>query len=271
MSELVASTPEIQQPHAVVMLGEAMLVGANLEAMPDIAEAANYQGNWMNLQHDRMDSPDFRAKFIRFNTEHGASLKPGEPNDPTDKAESFQSHYAKQLADYDANLKTVNAAIDYLPAMNPVRKQKLGMGSLGMAGIVYQDAETLDGIPLTGRQKDIIAAHETYHGMVDVRGSAYQEVRSGFDWDALNTLIDAGQIKQPEYIRHPDELMARMAQFKNYFGMAGGEQFTAGHLGHIRSHYVQDTGLDNGISTVLSIITPKTEPRFIELMNTLPV
>lgn len=243
---------------------------------PDVlapTETANYQGNWFNLQQARMQSPVFRNKFTDFIGQHIGSLSPGQVESPLDKSENFQLHYQIQLDQYDANLERIYSLVGYGEStdVGGVSATALGHGKIGQPGTVYNDGIARLEEPLTDRQKDIIAGHEAYHGMVDARGSAGAEVKSGFDWNAYNALVDSNEVNQPGYLREPDELMVRMAQFKNYFSMSADEQFTVQHLDFVRQHYVEDTGLDNGISIMLGIITPETETRFIELMNELPV
>lgn len=243
------------------------------ETLTSKPEIESYKGNWFNLQQERMSSPDFREKFERFIEEHKGSLSAGEPSSMLQKPESFQAHYQAQLDEFDTNLERISGSVGYGNAAEVSGKsaRSLGHGKIGEVGTVYLDAMHQDGTPLTDEQKDIIAAHEAYHGMIDAQGSAVAEIKSGFDWDAYNELVDTTDVKQPSYLRNPDELTARMAQFKNYLGMQGGEQFTADHLTHLRQHYIEDTGLDNGISIMLKMVTPVTEKQFIELMNKLPV
>ena len=126
----------------------------------------------------------------------------------------------------------------------------LGHGKIGETGTVYLDAIHQDGTPLTDEQKDIIATRGiSWH---DWRSRlAVAEIKSGFDWNTYNELVDTTDVNSRATLRNPDELTARMAQFKNYFGMQGGEQFTADHLNYLRQHYIEDTGLDNGVSTML--------------------
>lgn len=242
------------------------------EAIP-VAEAANYNGSWFNIQYERMQSPDFRDKFRRFLETHISSMKTGIAQSPLDKPEHFQLHYREQLDELDDNLNIVYSSVVYGLTKDVGGKSPggLGHGKIGRPGTLYSNATNHDGAALSDRHKDIIAGHEAYHGIVDAQGSASQEVKSGFDWDMYDELIDTTSVKQPNYLRNPDELMARMAQFKNYFGMKSSEIFQAEHLRHLRAHYVRDTGLDNGISLMLNIITSKTEPNFIRIMNQLPL
>ena len=262
-----------RQPDAMHIAAEVIQQEQEAQMDPGREVIGNYEGNWFNLQQQRMSSHAFREKFQRFIEKHISSLDPGEPSSFLQKPEGFQLHYQSQLDQFDANLDRVSNSVGYGNATDVGGKSagSLGHGKIGQPGTVYRDAIHQDGTPLLGRQKDIIAAHEAYHGMIDIKGSAINEVKSGFDWDTYNSLVDTTSMKQPNYLRNPDELTARMAQFKNYFGMQGGEPFTGDHLNYIRQHYLEDTGLDNGISTMLKMVTPATEKRFIELMNELPL
>lgn len=249
------------------------LAQKQVEKLTSKPEIESYKGNWFNLQQQRMSSPDFREKFGRFIEKHKSSLNAGEPSSILQKPESFQSYYQSQLYEFDDNLSRIGGSVGYGIANEVGGKSagSLGHGKIGRTGTVYRDAIHQDGTPLTDEQKDIIAAHEAYHGMINAQGSAVAEIKSGFDWNAYNELVDTKDVKQPSYLRNPDELTARMAQFKNYFGMQGGEQFTPDHLNHLRQHYIEDTGLDNGVATMLKMVTPATEKQFIELMNKLPI
>ncbi len=238
-----------------------------------LTELANYLGSWFSLQGERMSSEDFRKKFKKFLMDHLRSLKAGEPRTALEKPQDYRGHYQLQLNNFPTNLERAYSVVQYGPSgeMGGKSAGSLGHGKIGEPATLYSDGTNPDGTPLTARQKDIIAGHEAYHGMVDAQGSAQAHIKSGFDWDAYNAVVDEKGVKQPSYLRNPDELTARMAQFKNYFGMKGGEQFSADHLQYIRDHYVEDTGLDNGVSLMLELVTPATETQFLQLMNELPL
>jgi hypothetical protein len=167
----------------------------------------------------------------------------------------------------------VYSAVGHAPAREyGLSPHQTGRGRIGERGTVFSDATTRDGVPLNDKQKDIIAAHEAYHGMIKASAPVQLELSKAFDSDLYNNeIVDGEGLKQPGYLRKPDELMARMAQLKNYFGMKEGEEFTVDHLEHARKHYVEDTGLDNSMSIMFRIVSPKTEADFLRLMNTLPV
>lgn len=69
----------------------------------------------------------------------------------------------------------------------------------------------------------------------------------------------------------PDELAERMAQLKNYFGFKGNEMFTRQHLAYAKDHYINDGGVNNSMDIFLSLITPETEDKFLETINTYPL
>ena len=72
------------------------------------------------------------------------------------------------------------------------------------------------------------------------------------------------------YFSDPAEIVERMSQVKNYFGMSGTEKFTQEHLDHARERYIQDThsyGLQ--IQTFFDAID--NDEKFIHLMNTLGI
>lgn len=73
------------------------------------------------------------------------------------------------------------------------------------------------------------------------------------------------------YLHSGMEVYARMSQLKNYFGFRGGEKFTKDHLYYAKENYVKDTGTDNNMTSFLKAITPKTEDKFIEMINTFGV
>ena len=70
-----------------------------------------------------------------------------------------------------------------------------------------------------------------------------------------------------EYLFDPDEIIERMSQLKNYFGMKGSELFTKEHLSYARNHYIKDTESDNNMTEFFQAITPEKEDAFIELIN----
>jgi len=58
------------------------------------------------------------------------------------------------------------------------------------------------------------------------------------------------------YLTMPDEIIERMSQLRNYFGLSAKDVFTPEHLEYARAHYVSDTGLDNQMSLLMNVVTP---------------
>ncbi len=241
------------------------------ETVSTVAETANYQGNWLLAQQDRMTDPDFKAKYDQMVTSSLPHLKEGEPG-LFEKAEQFRDYHQDLARTFEERNEHVYSAVGYTEAkQHGLGPQQFGRSDIGEQGTVFSDAATADGVPLTARQKDIIAAHEAYHGMVKAPTATQAELSEAFDSKAYFEIVDTEGIKQPGYLRNPDELMARMAQLKNYFGMHDGAAFTKDHLDYARAHYVQDTDLDNSMSLMFRTVTPRTEVNFLRLMNSLPV
>lgn len=66
------------------------------------------------------------------------------------------------------------------------------------------------------------------------------------------------------------EIVERMSQLKNYFGMSGEEKFTKEHLKYARKNYIKDTGMHPlQIKPFFEAIS--NEDEFILLMNTLGI
>ena len=238
----------------------------DVESKTTVMEQANYQGNWMLAQQER------KAKYENFVDDSLPNLKVGIPG-VLDKASQFQDYHRELSATFSGRSEHVYSAVGYAPAIYyGLNEYNAGRGGIGERGTVFTDATTKNGTLLTDRQKDIIAAHEAYHGIITAPSSVRAELGKAFDSEVYyKEIVDVEGLKQPGYLQNPDEQMARMAQLKNYFGLKGEEEFTKDHLDYVRTHYVEDTGLDNSMSVMFRIISPKTEPDFLRLMNTLPI
>jgi len=140
----------------------------------------------------------------------------------------------------------------------------------------------------TAKQWEIAEAHEKGHMMRPLWGSKHfrERFEKAFDTSAIvypesekkyeiefsgNSLIAelekmalADHIK---YVFEPGEIIERMSQLKNYFGMKGSESFTKEHLAYAMKHYIEDTGMDNNMTQFFQAITPEKEDAFIGLIN----
>lgn len=235
--------------------------------------SANYPGDWTGLLYRRMADPLAKEKFIAQRTEAMPAMQEGEVG-MFDKAKRFKDYYQSQNDSYDETLSKVFSHT----RVNNERPHVLGSNSgIGDPGVVYFGAHHEDGSPLTPRQKNIIEAHEKGHGLRDFESPIdAREIRSIIDGEAFAALT---QVKRqegasgynPNYILEPAEIIERMAQFKNYFGMGATEPFTKKHLDHIRNQYVTDTGLDNSVSDLLTCVTSRTEQAFLKVINKYPI
>lgn len=159
---------------------------------------------------------------------------------------------------------------------------------LGSPGIVAPYAIN----PATNEKYDVqvlsmAEAHEKGHGVRRFHGESdfTNKLSKGFDFSNIpkEDLIEykkfsasGGNHEQTNesmisYFNNTNELIERMSQLKNYFGMKGNELFTKQHLDYARQHYLDDYQFPAQMRIFLSAITTDTEPTFIELMNTLGV
>ena len=250
-----------------------------------LAGSANYPGDWTELLLARMRDPISKQKFIEQRREALPGLKEGAA--PTEYQggkyeKGYQSHYQSQVDGYDQRLEHIFASTAIGKASEFGKAPRnLGQNSINNPGVIFTDA-THGGAPLTSRQMNIVEAHEKGHGLRDFTSPIdRQELRAVIDPELLNKLTEeyqelerTGQKEgrfRGSYVEHPDEIIERMAQFKNYFGMGATDTFTQKHLEYVKAHYVTDTGLDNGVTDLLSCITPKTEAAFLKIINKYPI
>ncbi len=141
-------------------------------------------------------------------------------------------------------------------------------------------------------QKSYTEAHEKGHTLRKIRSlAAAKHFGRGFNFESLpvsqdriSKLVEYYKSLDPEsadsiteetavaglveYLSDPVEIIERMSQLKNYFGMTGDEVFTREHLLYVREHYINDTKLDNFMHEFFLSITPETEDTFLALINT---
>ncbi len=236
-----------------------------------VAAEANYPGDWTGLLYERMKHEETRRKFIERRSTAMSAMLVGEPG-MMDKPKQFAAHYQEQIDQYDERIEDIFKITNIGPAAaygkQPVH---LGEGNINEPGTVFSDTA------LTIRQKNMIEAHEKGHGLRNFESPTDSaEIRAVIDVEELDRIAaEHSQTEQKRfpknYLQKPEEIVERMAQFKNYFGMKGGEEFTKRHLDHVRTHYVSDTRLDNGVSTLLACVSPRTEATFLRVINEYPV
>lgn len=266
-----------EQPLTESELDEALTTRAEL--LSGLIEAsANYPGDWTKLLYERMSDPVSKEKFIAQRMEAMPEMKEGAVS-LLSKETEYKSHYLAQIDTYDERLAHIFSQTQVERAERDAHT--LGTNTLNQPGTVFLDAEA-EGVPLTPRQKNIIEAHEKGHGLRDFQSpSDKAEIASVIDQAVLQQLLAEYRTQEQagskarrfnaNYIKEPEEIIERMAQFKNYFGMEATEPFTSKHLAYLREQYVADTGLDNSVTDLLHCITPRTEAAFLKVINTYPI
>lgn len=147
-------------------------------------------------------------------------------------------------------------------------------------------------VPLTEdeiRDRSLIEAHEKGHVFRNLRPSKYLEDKFKPAFDVLKVTAEAyyGKDKRPDFVtdsdvnnsingylfdfKKPVEIMERMSQLKNYFGMRGDEKFTIQHLMYAKEHYRKDVNFDNHMQAFFDAITEETEFAFLRLINSVGV
>ncbi len=232
-------------------------------------------------QHEALHAERVTAQanypFIAQRTAVMQGMHTGEPG-RFDKPKQFTQHYDEQITEYDKRIDSIFNSTNVGNATEfNVQPFHLGIGNINEVGSVFYDATPRNGIPLTIRQKNIIEAHEKGHGLRDftapgditiVKETIDSKVLADIAANHNSTHEDAFPYN---YLRTPEEIIERMAQLKNYFGMKDNEQFTKEHLEYARHHYVIDTQLDNLMSEFFACITKETEPKFLSVMNSYPI
>lgn len=257
-------------PKAYKDLGDTAVKNLIEVADPNTIErSANFQGNWTNIALERMKSHDFKTKFNEWVETSAAALP--DTLTPLTREKITASQYITRINEFDAAHENVGSHITYGPAS----EHNHAPSTLGTSADFGENAVLFSDAPLNNRQKDIIVAHEMFHSLVDSQGAAAKEVvREAFDtneisrWNEEQKNTGSDKRTPIKYMTSPDELMARMAQVKNYYGMHSNESFTQMHLDYARSHYVEDTGLDNNMTLFFRMAKDEV---FIGKMNSLPV
>lgn len=243
-----------------------------------IVEAeANYPGDWTLLLHERLMHPSTQKKFEAVLSTHQSGFSDSVPT-TLDKEENFLTFQTRQVSGFQSRVEDrfratgIGDAHEYgktakaLGTAQSVLDTKTTEDNLIHSGIVFSDATTSKGTPLTPRQKNIIEAHEKGHSIRKFSGPMADEIRQVLDSNVIKALAT-----KKNYITKADEIIERMSQLKNYFGFNGGEVFTRQHLQHSKEHYIADTELDNDMTVFLSAITPATEDQFLKVINEYPI
>ncbi|MBP6888549.1 MAG: hypothetical protein KBC21_02480 [Candidatus Pacebacteria bacterium] len=276
-----------------------------------VQEQANYKGNWWLAQLDRFNNPIIRKQLVglwaaneSFLQQHGIKEYVGEGAELKDpktgetiwldeglglpryeqiyktnphKAltqEEIESQIEEALAceaavtsvDFnETRSESYNKPTDYIKGQpenyngvnihHPIRRTSV----IGLrADDIIPNQENKIGI------MSAIEAHEKGHTFRTLHRSAYLDSLFSEAFD-----LPRGEVYLNTYAPH--ELMERMAQLKNYFGMKGEEKFTPQHLEYAREHYLKDVNLDNSMTAFFLAITPEKEFTFLKLMNSIGI
>ncbi|MBP9749789.1 MAG: hypothetical protein KBD21_03595 [Candidatus Pacebacteria bacterium] len=273
---------DVREKIAMVDKNDPMQCEQYTELCHTLAETqANYAGDWTLLELRRALDQKTHEKYINLiDTTEGFKEGAGGFFDKEGQYKAtfeplYNSDvYTKHVADVFLNTHVASASEhSKLP-------ESLGVGGYGKSGTVFTDAvmkeqmtdeqgEKKSMVTLNERQKNIIEAHEKVHGIFSFNDSPMGlALREALDNDVLAELQ---KTQRTTYMREPDEILARMSQLRNYFGMGAGEEFTSEHLALARERYVADTKLDNVMHPFLSCITEKTQDKFIQAMNRFPM
>lgn len=210
-----------------------------------------YGQNQVLTQQARLLDPDIKNKFFKnqatpFTGTVNKFLKP-----PSDYLNRITRN------NYEDFVTDIHSKTDYAPAASADRlPSNLGSGNYSKPGLVYTDA------PLNNLGKDIINAHEKNHGIF--AGTLSEKMSD----DLVKPFGTRRPIPHYKDKHQADEVLARMAQFKNAVGIGDNQVFTLGHLNLIRKNYA-NRFIDNSITDMLSLIKPgsKGEKLFLKNMN----
>jgi hypothetical protein len=275
-----------------------------------IEQTANYKGNWWLAQLSRFKNPTIRKQLVDFwekneqyIAKHGIRTYVDSfiKKDPTTneiiwKDEELglpemervyetvpytalsRAEIEKQIEDTiqrEENVTLINQDTDRSNSLNrpteeakdsprdTLHEPRYRVAEIGMKDdslLSHEDEKFVTTMSL-------VEAHEKGHSLRDLRPSPYltELFSRAFDLDPNSEVY--GYFHEGE----PKELIERMAQLKNYFGMQGDEKFTLQHLDYARTHYIRDVGFNNQMTAFFAAITPETEFGFLKLMNSIGI
>ncbi len=244
----------------------------------EVESHANYQGDATLLFLKRINDPTIRKQLVRL-------LYLSKKYDLYEKTSPTENEVANDL----------NNALLAVSTDTPITfSGEMSSGSMGDGVRENMDVKWKPTCGVLGeygvKQKNYTEAHEKGHTVRKLRSTvARVYINTGFDFnnvrlskDRLNSLrahyaalgedVSAATDEELrdsviEYLENPMELIERMSQLKNYFGILGTEPFTKEHLVYARDRYIPDTGMDNHMVEFLQAITPQTEDKFLAIIN----
>ncbi len=234
-----------------------------------IEQQANFEGSWTNLMIERLRNPDVQNQMINLLL----------ADDEYSKSESEETvnKFRRMFIGVGQNTEIlkrktsreleneINERINLVSNDTPISFDKNERPHADPCGREIMPADwIMDGWKPTVLIKNIVESHEKGH-VIRPWTSTYLHLKFRSVLD-LETQRKYGN-EHFGYIASPKEIVERMVQLKNYFGMAQNEKFTKEHLLYAREHYIIDTRLNNNMSQFFEAITPEKEDAFIELIN----
>ncbi len=202
------------------------------------------------VQAERLKNKNIKNKYFKYK-DYDQPIKENFTDKIKDKGTDINIYNYENFID-DIHNQTAFGEASYFNKS----PQNLGSGSFRHKGNIFTDA------PLDTQGKAIIEAHEKNHGVFagTLREDVIKDLKSAFN--------SSGPIKGYKDTHQADEILARMAQFKNALGFSNNQVFTKGHLDLIRKNYPKEF-VDNGITDMLEKIPKNSsyEKKFIQNMN----
>lgn len=264
-----------------------------------LESVANFEGNHSLLLRERLQNPTIKRKLVDLIFEYQETIDPPKNSfrldDSGNLVEIPPSDWVREIQTKEQIEKELSERMGKVFSFTKIEYDTTkgshsgGEGDVGTVSFCSPDLET--GSKWTTRQLSIIEAHEKGHGIRSFRepGERFKaKVLSGFNFSKVkispllrevwlkidsDPLTNTNNVDQKiiEYFTQPMEIIERMAQLKNYFGMSADGDFTKEHLNYARNHYCTDTGMSLQIKIFIDAITPETEQRFLELINSLGI
>ncbi len=222
--------------------------------LEEIKNASNFEGNWSKVFYQRLLHPITVERYVE------SRILRKRFNGTDDEFDTIKNQY---LASISKVFNHTNYGIassfkdEYGDGYMPQNK---GVGKYHEPATVFSDAVTHKGELMSEHQKSIIEAHEQAHGVLDLMSDDQKRF--------LISLVDDYYISgYKTKTQAAQEILAKISQIKNYFGMVGDEIITEMHIDYAAQHYINDTNLNNSIGAFLKSIKPERKGDMIRFMN----
>jgi hypothetical protein len=266
----------------------------------NIEKSANYEGNETLLFYERLQNQEIKKRIIDMICEYQETRNPPSQifrNDENDNlVEVPISEWKNEIKpreqiekELDERIEKVFSTtnLDYNETASSFSEGENDFGTVSFLSMNPENNEKW-----TTKQLSISEAHEKGHGVRNFTGAGgafKSKIQSGLNFsnveitDKMKGVWVANKQEDREFSDHeirkemidyfmqPNEIIERMGQLKNYFGMKNTEEFTKEHLDYARKNYLSDTGFGMQMKPFLDAITPTTEKSFLELINSLGI